>query len=483
MSDLITYDDKIRLKSQNVSEKYKVTAGDMNEIKSVVNTNVELVDEINKPENWVSVGTTAPTDGRRVFFANSKNVLQHNAYNRTLNGITLKVNDDKSITLTGTASANTNFNIGTSSTLTLKAGTYTFTKGATNVQLLIYYSSASVLGNLPIGTSSQTITINKDTTYENYRVVITIPNGTQINEIVYPMLRLSTTSNTYEPYIEKSINVDDESFILTSDLVSVGANQPSDGKRVWFKKTNNIANPQNVNLGKTLGTTGALLTSGTRTTIYQIPIKPNTQYAFSVASNYQVGNFFYYKADKTYLSQVGGNWENSKIATTPSNAYYISFATRTTSDATMTTSDLDNLHIQIEEGSSATNYVPFEKGIYANNEQWYNTNINEYSTTEQVIGKWLNGETLYRKVIDFGAMPNATSKDVAHGITNLSRIITYNAIMSNGSTNFPIPIAQPSNTSLTAYAYVTNTNVHMETTTNRSSYTAFVILEYTKTTD
>lgn len=210
MSDLITYDDKIRLKSQNVSEKYKVTAGDMNEIKSVVNTNAEEVDEINKPENWVSVGTTAPTDGRRVFFAHSKNVLQHSAYDRTLNGVTLKVNDDKSITLTGTTSANTNFNIGTNSTLTLKAGTYTFTKGATNVQLLIYYSSASVLCNLPIGTSSQTITINSDTTYENYRVVISIPNGTQTNETVYPMLRLSTTSNTYEPYVQPAIYVDGE---------------------------------------------------------------------------------------------------------------------------------------------------------------------------------------------------------------------------------------------------------------------------------
>lgn len=46
MSDLITYDDKIRLKSQNVSEKYKVTASDMNEIKNVVNGNAEEVGDI-----------------------------------------------------------------------------------------------------------------------------------------------------------------------------------------------------------------------------------------------------------------------------------------------------------------------------------------------------------------------------------------------------------------------------------------------------
>ena len=75
MSNLITYDDKIRLKSQNVSEKYKVTAGDMNEIKSVVNTNVELVDEINKPENWVLVGAEEPTDGRKVWFKTIDNSI------------------------------------------------------------------------------------------------------------------------------------------------------------------------------------------------------------------------------------------------------------------------------------------------------------------------------------------------------------------------------------------------------------------------
>ena len=232
----ITYDDKVDLHvDSNIADINKVSASDMNEIKSAVNDNddslgdistltttdktsvVNAVNELNTgvneldaPEKWVAVGIEEPTDGRRVFFAHSKNVLKHSAYDRTLNGVTLKVNEDKSITLTGTASANTNFNIGTNSTIKLKAGTYTFTKGATNVQLLIYYSSASVLGNLPIGASSQTITINSDTTYENYRVVISIPSGTQTNETIYPMLRLSSTSNTYEPYVEPSINVDEE---------------------------------------------------------------------------------------------------------------------------------------------------------------------------------------------------------------------------------------------------------------------------------
>ena len=43
-----------------------------------------------------------------------------------------------------------------------------------------------------------------------------------------------------------------------------------------------------------------------------------------------------------------------------------------------------------------------------------------YSTTEQVCGTWIDGKTLYQKTIDFGALPNSTTKEVAHGISNVT---------------------------------------------------------------
>lgn len=90
----ITYDDKVDLQvATNIANINKVTASDMNEIKNVVNNNAEevgditsltttdktnvvnAVNELNTPEKWVSVGATAPTDGRRVWFKYSKNIL------------------------------------------------------------------------------------------------------------------------------------------------------------------------------------------------------------------------------------------------------------------------------------------------------------------------------------------------------------------------------------------------------------------------
>ena len=47
----------------------------------------------------------------------------------------------------------------------------------------------------------------------------------------------------------------------------------------------------------------------------------------------------------------------------------------------------------------------------------------KYSTTEQVIGTWIDGKPIYRKVINFGSLPNAESKSVAHNIANIDFIV------------------------------------------------------------
>ena len=136
----------------------------------------------------------------------------------------------------------------------------------------------------------------------------------------------------------------------------------------------NVADTEKVNLGYTLNDDGSLRLLTNRTTLFQNLIKPNTQYSLSVASNYQIGNLFYYKEDKTFLSMVSSGWGNNKVITTPSEAYYISFATRVSTDATMVESDLANLHIQIEESSSVTYYEP-----YGYKDKWYiEKNVDKY---------------------------------------------------------------------------------------------------------
>ena len=44
-----------------------------------------------------------------------------------------------------------------------------------------------------------------------------------------------------------------------------------------------------------------------------------------------------------------------------------------------------------------------------------------YSTTETVVGEY-NGKPLYRKIVNFGALPNNTTKEVTHNIPNINII-------------------------------------------------------------
>lgn len=52
------------------------------------------------------------------------------------------------------------------------------------------------------------------------------------------------------------------------------------------------------------------------------------------------------------------------------------------------------------------------------------TGIVDYSTTEQKTGKkWIDGRDIYFITINFGALPNATSKTVNHNIANIDFIL------------------------------------------------------------
>lgn len=155
----------------------------------------------------------------------------------------------------------------------------------------------------------------------------------------------------------------------------------TDGIQKIIIQNKNKTNVNNINLGKTLNNDGSLTNSANRATLFKNSIEPNTQCTLSINNNYQIGNLFYYKKDKSFLTLISSNWANNKVITTPIDAYYISFATRKTDDATMTESDVENLQIQIEEGSIISSYIKSQEqykiidgnklGIYSNNDYIY----------------------------------------------------------------------------------------------------------------
>lgn len=106
-----------------------------------------------------------------------------------------------------------------------------------------------------------------------------------------------------------------------------------------------------------------------------------------------------------------------------------------------------------------------------------------YSTEETVSGgTWIDGSTIYKKTINFGALPNAANKAVAHGISNLNRVIRVEAIADygTGNTKFPVPFSSPTGLGSGVSLAIESSTIEIRTGSDRSGATAYVTIYYTK---
>lgn len=119
--------------------------------------------------------------------------------------------------------------------------------------------------------------------------------------------------------------------------------------------------------------------------------------------------------------------------------------------------------------------------------------IAQYSTAELVTGqKWFTpGDAtklryVYRKVIDFGALPNAGTKSVAHGITTTATTVftriygtATDPAASTANLALPIPYVDPNTLANGIEINVDATNVNITTAANYTAFTTtYVVIEY-----
>ena len=107
---------------------------------------------------------------------------------------------------------------------------------------------------------------------------------------------------------------------------------------------------------------------------------------------------------------------------------------------------------------------------------------NEYSTTETVVGRWINGKPIYRKIVDIGALPNASSKSVNHGISSLESVVRTYGMAGGPLSQLPLPFVSIGSSSCVQFA-ILGATIDIYTGVDRSEYTGWVAIEYTKTTD
>lgn len=105
----------------------------------------------------------------------------------------------------------------------------------------------------------------------------------------------------------------------------------------------------------------------------------------------------------------------------------------------------------------------------------------EYSTEEKIVGKWIDGKTIYEKVIIIDNPPSGVDALYEHGISNFNHLINMNVVyITNGGIEYSEPIFINSNSARSCA--IDSTKLYI-TTIGGNYIQLYVTIQYTKTTD
>lgn len=104
------------------------------------------------------------------------------------------------------------------------------------------------------------------------------------------------------------------------------------------------------------------------------------------------------------------------------------------------------------------------------------------TSIERIIGYWIDGKPIYRKVVNCGAGPNATTKNIAHGVSIDTLVNMYGIAKSSAGAgrSFPVYPTATASTNIIGTLRLAGSDLIWYTTYNASSETGYVVLEYTK---
>ena len=116
------------------------------------------------------------------------------------------------------------------------------------------------------------------------------------------------------------------------------------------------------------------------------------------------------------------------------------------------------------------------------------TNATTYSTTEKVVGKWIDDKTLYRKVFT-GTLANNSTVNIDISSLNCSKCFLENGfLLSDGGPIYTIPYGYSIDGSIYTSFEINLSQgkcvlKNSAATSGYSRGTYYIILNYTKTTD
>ena len=113
--------------------------------------------------------------------------------------------------------------------------------------------------------------------------------------------------------------------------------------------------------------------------------------------------------------------------------------------------------------------------------------LEEYSTTEKIIGRWIDGKPIYRKVLNSVGLAGNTKKSIAYNIDNLDKIWIENGFAINALRIVTVPmVGYNGNVSDKVDVWIEKQENVVKLYSNGGwgkDWTFYIILNYTKSTD
>lgn len=371
-------------------------------------------------KDWEDFGISPSTEfPSPIESVGRKNLLKNTLVNETKNGITLKVNEDKSIIFSGTATKDTPFYfMMPENSLLLKQGTYTLSgnnSNSSNIKLLIHTKDWKLLGNNLIG--GTTFTLNENT---EVFVYVWVANGTTINTTMYPMLEAGNTKTDYVPYEHTEINA-----------TVTGKNLVNPNLPVNSKTQNGITITNNGD--GTYTATGTSTSSLAISLTQKNTIKLNKSTSYTNSIEILEGNFLGAivvavldsedKITYNYINVSSSSLSNTKTPTEDltikTYEYYIDKANITVNF---------KFRVQLEEGTVATDYEEYKSNSLTIDLQG-NELCSLPSGTKDEVNITNGKSSIVKRTKEFILDENKTIV-LEKALTNTTRFLIYNVTSS-----------------------------------------------------
>ena len=258
------------------------------------------------------------------------------ATTQTKNGVTFTINEDGTVKANGTATATTVLYLSIYEDL-WSSGSYILngcpSGGGNNKYCLRLYATG---GTTLVSDFGSGVTFTGQSQLEC--AIVIWKNQTVSNIVFEPMIRLSSVSDaTYEPY---------SNICPISGRTSVETTRT--GKNLFDASVTEIGTAWN----------GSSNTARARAVI---PCKPSTTYTLSINGTNNLDAIFSNDGASVPLSGAGSSFTNTRTFTTSSSSNFIVLGFNKTA---VKQADIDALNLQLELGSTATDYEPYNGNTY-----------------------------------------------------------------------------------------------------------------------